>query len=150
MRLEHLDPTWRTHQSRTLIVHKPESVARAAGYSLDWIYNLRNAVTPAAAITAFPLSRIQDDVRFLQDIATRNGYLLIARPLPDTRRSPIVLLGAFAAITSRVIETLIAKIHKGEKLTPDEATHAERMIDKGHTDLEALREEVRKNTAEQG
>lgn len=148
MRLEQLHPTWRREQSERLIVDAPKRVAIDAGYSIDWIYDLRNAVHPVAAITAFHLAKIQDDVRFLQALAVRYGYLLIPRPLPEKRRSPILLLGDFAATTSKVIESLIAKIHRNEKLTEKEAMDLEALIDKGHTDLEALREAVREQRKE--
>lgn len=129
MRLEQLHPTWRQHQSRTLIVHPPKAVADLSGYSLDWIYDLKNATTPVCAETAFHLGKAQKDFRFLQDLAQRAGTLLHLPSLVTINRPTILLLADLSFAFGRFF-TLAEKLQRNEPLSDSEQREIEEQAEK--------------------
>lgn len=137
---------WREDQEKYLIHFPPKQLGPIIGVREETISRWRQGAWPIPNFRAGQLAEIQRNLVFLRRSLGRYGLIVLARPRPGLAHDPILLLANFAATSTRVLELIIAKRQRGELLTEEEAAEANRMLDEGAADIEALREMVKEQT----
>lgn len=140
---------WRVDQARNLIVLPVKQIIAPLGpmpVRAETVSRWRQGAWPIPVHQAAQLAEIQQSLLFLRQTLGRHGIMVLLRPRPGVARDPLLVLANFAATSTRVLEMLIQKQKRGERLTAQEAEEMNRLLDESAASIETLREMVKEQT----